>query len=107
MRCSEQRRERQGVQFPPVRVSDVVHVLEPFGEQPGDGGVEALAESGCDCGEGVDEDLGAGDYQAGEDVEVVAFDDGVEGGGDAVGTGGLVGFVGGLKGGEEGVEGVR
>lgn len=55
----------------------------------------------------MDEDLGAGDCQAGEDVEVVAFDAGVEGGGDAVGAGGLVGFVGGLEGGEEGVEGVR
>lgn len=94
------------MQFPPVRVPDVVHVREPLGEQPGDGGVEALAEGGCDGGEGVDEELRAGDGEAGEDIEVVCFDKGVEGGGEAVGAGGLVGFVGGLEGGEEGVEGV-
>lgn len=94
------------MQFPPVLVPDVVHVREPLGEQPSDGGVEALAEGGRDGGEGVDEELRAGDGEAGEDVEVVCFDEGVEGGGEAVGAGGLVGFVGELEGGEEGVEGV-
>ena len=92
------------MEFLGVGVGDVVEVGKPFGEEPVDGGVERLAEVARGGGDGGNEEVRRCEGETGEDGEVVGFYYAVDGGGDAIGTGGLVGGVRGLEGSEDGCE---
>ena len=91
--------EGKRVEFLLVDAADVVVVGEPLREDPAEGGFFGRACGGCDCG---GEDLGVCEGQTGEDGEVIGLDDTIDGGGFAVRSCCLAGFVGGVEALQEG-----